>query len=45
MNRGRRRAHGVIWLLLAIALPLLVVLAIGARHERPAQAPSASEAR
>jgi hypothetical protein len=36
MNLGRRRAHRVIWLLLALGLPLLLLLALRARHEPPA---------
>jgi hypothetical protein len=33
MNLGRRRAHRAIWLLLAAGLPLLLLLALRARHE------------
>jgi hypothetical protein len=33
MNLGRRRAHRAIWFLLALGLPLLLLLALRARHE------------
>ena len=36
MNLGRRRAHRAIWFLLALGLPLLLLLALRARHEPPA---------
>lgn len=37
MNLARRKAHRLIWLILAVALPLLLALALRARHPRIAE--------
>lgn len=38
MIRGLRRTHLVVWLVLAIVLPVLLVLALSHRHRPPINA-------